>query len=91
MAHQDENSDHDRRLEDPWTQKFFAYLAEKTGGNEAWGHLLFGGNPVLLVRLAAAVAAGTYRSQNSRNARPHTGDTSKCGPTIWKDAASQNG
>jgi hypothetical protein len=33
----------------------------------------------------------TYRSQNNRNARPHIGDTSKCGPTIWKDAASQNG
>jgi hypothetical protein len=76
MPYQDENSDRDLRIEDPWAQTFFGYLAEKTRGNEAWGRLLFGGNPVLLVRLAAAIVAGSPQElELYRNELKSTGKT----------------
>ena len=42
-----------------WTDRFLAYLREKVKGEEAWGQLVFGANPVLLIRMAAAVVADT--------------------------------
>jgi hypothetical protein len=50
----------DIELPDGWLQsRFDDYLEEKPGGREAWGHLMFGSNVVLLVLLAAKITSDT--------------------------------